>query len=116
MTAQDAILTLSEVREYGPPLHDIMDAVSKALKIGKLDMMSTHRAYHIAEARHIFHWFARNYTARSYPEIGRFCRRDHATIIHGVKKVEASKARLWPKLAAVAQELGVELPAMKEAA
>jgi chromosomal replication initiation ATPase DnaA len=111
-----SILTLTEVREYGPPLDVIMNAVSRALRIGRLDMMSHHRAYHIAEARQIFQWFARTYTARSFPEIGRFCKRDHCTVMHGYRKIERTKAAVWPKLAAVAKELNVELPALKEAA
>ena len=116
MKAADWILTLEDDEQSGLTLAEIMAAVSKVTRVGKLDMMSTHRAAHIAEARQISQWFARTYTSRSYPEIGRFCKRDHATVVHGFRKIDARKSDLRPKLDAVAKELGVEIERMREAA
>lgn len=107
MMATASILTLKDVEQRAITLGEIMAAVSRALRIGTLDMVSTRRAYDIAEARQIFQWFARTYTGRSYPEIGRFCKRDHATVMHGFRKIEARKEALAPKLKAVARELGI---------
>jgi chromosomal replication initiation ATPase DnaA len=115
MRATDSILTLTPVREYGPALSEVLDAVSRALRIGKLDLVSMHRARHLTEARQIFYWIARKHTARTYPEIGRFIRRDHATIIHGVQKIDAALDYFWPRIERVAAELGIDLYS-KEAA
>lgn len=107
--ATAAILTLQDASAFGYPMETIIEAVGRVLRVGRRDLISPHRAAHITEARHIFYWFARVYTARSYPEIGRFINRDHATVMYGVQKIEANKLKLWPKLKAVAQQLGVDL-------
>ncbi len=109
MRATASILTLEDAKAFGHSLDQILTGVCKALKVGKLDMYSPHRAAHLVEARHIFYWCARYFTARSYPEIGRFIKRDHATVMYGVRKIDAAKMNLWPKLKAVAVELDVDL-------
>lgn len=115
MRAAESILTLREVREYGPALTEVLDAVSKTLRVGKLDLISPHRAMHLTEARQIFYWLARKYTPKSYPEIGRFMRRDHATVMHGVNKIDGNLAYFWPRIVRVADTLGIDL-SMREAA
>lgn len=109
MRATAYILTLQDARAFGHSMEAILEAVEKSLKVGRLDMLSFHRARHLVEARHIFYWFARYYTARSYPEIGRFIKRDHCTVMHGVRKVDANKLSLMPKLRTVARTLGIDL-------
>lgn len=103
------ILTLQDARGMGHSLEQILEAVSKSLKVGRLDLFSHHRLPHLVEARQMFYWFARVYTARSYPEIGRFLKRDHCTVMHGVRKIENRKAAFWPKIRTIANELGVDL-------
>lgn len=72
-----------------PTLRSVMEVVSRVYKIGILDILSPRRAAHICEARQAFYWLCRNQTARSYPEIGLFCnKRDHSTIIMGIRKIE----------------------------
>lgn len=107
--AEKYILTLQDASAFGYPLEAIMEAVCRSLKVGRRDVMSLHRLPHIVEARHIFCWFARYYTARSYPVIGNFVDRDHATVMYGVRKVQNNLVSLMPKLRIVAKELGVEL-------
>ena len=103
------ILTLQDMGSFGLPMELIIGGVCKALNVGRRDLHSPHRAKHLSEARHIFYWFARMYTARSYPEIGRFIKRDHATVMYGVKKIDSDFLRYMPTLRLVASELGVNL-------
>jgi hypothetical protein len=96
--------------DRAPTLKEILDAVSAVLRIGRLDLMSLRRAQHISQGRQIFYWFARYYTARSYPEIGLFCgKRDHSTVIHGVRKIDREFDGLRLKMEAIAARIGVDL-------
>ena len=52
----------------------------------------------LVRVRHIAYYVARHCTGHSMPKIGRVCRRDHATVMHGVKKVEANKDHFEPEL------------------
>ena len=106
MSATSAILTLKDATAFGHSMEQVLQAVIKTTRIGRLDIMSAHRAANIMEARHIFYWCARYFTARSYPEIGRFINRDHCTIMHGVRKLDRNLSRVWPKIKAIAAELG----------
>jgi chromosomal replication initiation ATPase DnaA len=106
MRATAAILTLKDATAFGHSMEQILQAVTKTTRIGRLDIMSAHRAANIMEARHIFYWCARYFTARSYHEIGRFNKRDHCTIMHGVRMLDRDLSRVWPKIKAIAAELG----------
>ena len=109
MTLAVSILTLKEARTMPPSLNEIAETVCRVMKVGRLDFNSLRRAPHIIEARHVFYWFARNFTARSYPQIGMFCDRDHSTIVHGVRRVDAKLDALWPRLVEVAERLNLDL-------
>lgn len=57
-------------------------------------LLSQRRSRHLAHARQAAMWLARQATQRSYAEIGRlFGNRDHTTVIHGIRAVEARMAR-----------------------
>lgn len=107
--AGECILTLQDAEAFVCPLDAVMAAVGKVMQVTRRDLVSPRRFKHLAEARHIFYWFARYYTARSYPEIGRFIKRDHCTVMHGVRKIDANKLSLMPKLRRVADALGLDL-------
>ena len=54
------------------------------------EMISARRAASIIGPRHAAMWLAKKYTLRSMPIIGRaFGGRDHTTVLHAVRKVEA---------------------------
>lgn len=54
------------------------------------EMFSARRARNIARPRQIAMYLAKNLTSLSYPEIGRqFGGRDHTTVMHAVKTIEA---------------------------
>ena len=106
----DEIAAGAVVVNGAPTLKEILSTVGAVLKIGKLDLISPRRAPNICQARHIFFWFARHYTARSYPEIGMFCgNRDHSTVMHGIKKIDRDFESLRFKIEAIAARLGVDL-------
>lgn len=77
-----------------PTLRSILNVVSSVYMVGVLDILSPRRASNVCEARQAFYWLCRNQTARSYPEIGLFCnKRDHSTIMHGIKKISRDYAK-----------------------
>lgn len=72
-----------------PTIRDCLAAVSNEFGIGVLDLVSERRMISLARPRQVAYWLARMATPKSLPEIGRqIGRRDHATIIHGIRVVE----------------------------
>ena len=61
-----------------------------AMQIPAEKMLSvSERDHHVARARQVAMYLAKQLTARSLPEIGRkFGGRDHTTVMHAVKKVD----------------------------
>ena len=54
-----------------------------------LDLIkSDRRMPELVEARHVFYWLLYRSTDLSYPVIGKRMKRDHSTVIHGVKRIE----------------------------
>lgn len=63
---------------------------SRRLGVSEIDIQSARRTKRIALARHVAMYVARTLTTASYPEIGRrIGRRDHTTVIHGVRRIGA---------------------------
>ena len=53
-------------------------------------MLSPRRSRSLASPRQIAMYLAKQHTTNSLPDIGRkFSNRDHTTVIHAVKKIEA---------------------------
>lgn len=71
-------------------IDDIQRAVCAHYKIDRLEMASKRRAREVARPRQVAMYLAKTLTPRSYPEIGRkFGGRDHSTVIHAIKTIEA---------------------------
>ncbi|WP_456718255.1 MULTISPECIES: chromosomal replication initiator protein DnaA [unclassified Bradyrhizobium] len=71
-------------------IEDIQKVVSRFYKISKDDMISARRTSNVVRPRQIAIYLAKSLTLRSLPEIGRrFGGRDHTTILHAVRKIEA---------------------------
>ncbi len=71
----------------------IQKAVAEHFGLTQADLMSERRARAVARPRQIAMWITKQITTRSLPDIGRrFGGRDHTTVIHAVRRIEALKA------------------------
>lgn len=72
-----------------PIISEIQIAVCEYYGLSRMDMKSEKKAIIIARPRQVAMYLIRKMTPRTYPEIGRkFGDRDHATVIHGVRRIE----------------------------
>lgn len=70
----------------------IQKAVAEHYGLQPGDMTSERRARAVARPRQVAMWIAKQITTRSLPDIGRrFGGRDHTTVIHAVRRIEALK-------------------------
>lgn len=71
-------------------IEDIQRAVCAHYRLDKSEMASQRRTRAIARPRQVAMYLAKELTPRSFPEIGRrFGGRDHSTVIHAVRTIEA---------------------------
>jgi chromosomal replication initiator protein len=91
-------------------IRSIQEAVAEHYGISRLDLISNRRSRHIAQPRQLAMYLCRELTPHSYPSIGKhFGKRDHTTIMHGVKVVEErleASARLGNDLCDLREALG----------
>lgn len=72
-------------------VHKIQDAAAKHFKVSRIEMLASRRTASIVRARHVAMYVSKTETLRSLPEIGRrFGGRDHTSVLHAVRKVEAN--------------------------
>ncbi len=70
----------------------IQKAVAEHYGLSQADMISERRARSVARPRQAAMWIAKQITTRSLPDIGRrFGGRDHTTVLHAVRRIEALK-------------------------
>ena len=86
--------TLHDLVRIGEPrsvkVEDIQQAVCKHYSVTKADLLSACRARTLVRPRQVAMYIAKVVTGRSLPEIGRrFGNRDHTTVLHAVRKIEA---------------------------
>jgi len=74
-------------------MRHILKRVSEASGIPIRDLRGMYRDKRICLYREIFYYLARSLAARTYPEIGRFIRRDHTSVMSGAKKIAALRLR-----------------------
>jgi len=93
-------LTLEETQAFlGPHLRggekrvtvdDIQKATSDHFGLKQADLISERRTRSVARPRQAAMWLAKQLTTRSLPDIGRrFGGRDHTTVLHAVRRIEA---------------------------
>jgi chromosomal replication initiator protein len=71
----------------------IQKAVAEHYQLKQADLISERRARVVARPRQVAMWLAKQITTRSLPDIGRrFGGRDHTTVLHAVRRIEALKA------------------------
>ena len=68
-------------------LTELLDEVCRRRAVTRHEVCSRSRTKAVASARHELWWRLRNHpeASFSFKEIGRIFRRDHATVIHGVR-------------------------------
>jgi len=111
LTGQPVTLEVAElaVRDLVRPqepkrikIEDIQRMVARHFNVNRSDMLSSRRTANVVRPRQIAMYLAKTLTLRSLPEIGRrFGGRDHTTVLHAVRKIEA----LADKDQALAEEL-----------
>jgi chromosomal replication initiator protein len=89
--AEKAIQDL--IRPHEPKkvkIEDIQKLVASHYNVTKADILSARRTANVVRPRQIAMFLAKTLTPRSLPEIGRrFGGRDHTTVLHAVRKIEA---------------------------
>jgi chromosomal replication initiator protein len=97
-------LTLEETQSFlGPHLRgggekrvtvdDIQKATAEHFGLKQADLISERRTRSVARPRQAAMWLAKQLTTRSLPDIGRrFGGRDHTTVLHAVRRIEALRA------------------------
>ena len=71
---------------------NIQSLVCKFFKISKSEMLSSRRSRYLVRPRQTAIYLTKILTSKSLPEIGRdFSNRDHTTVIHSIKTIEALK-------------------------
>jgi chromosomal replication initiator protein len=82
---------------------EILKLVSECTRIRPEDIRGPRRERGYAEARQVCMWLVRKWCPdASLPQIGRWMgRRDHSTVVHGVRKIEENKDRFADVIAYV---------------
>jgi chromosomal replication initiator protein len=93
-------------------IEDIQRAVAQHYHVARNDILSERRTSSVVRPRQVAMYLAKTMTPRSLPEIGRrFGGKDHTTVLHAVRKMEAlvkTDQELAATIAAIRQELGEE--------
>jgi chromosomal replication initiator protein len=71
-------------------IEDIQKLVATHFNVSRADILSSRRTANVVRPRQIAMYLSKTMTLRSLPEIGRrFGGRDHTTVLHAVRKIEA---------------------------
>lgn len=65
----------------------ISKAVCNYFQISEKELFEFSRKKESPLRRHLFFYFCREFTKESFPKIGKYANRDHATVIHSVNKI-----------------------------
>lgn len=86
--AREALKDIIALNRAPVSIESIQKTVSDFYKIKVGDMYSKRRPAHIARARQIAMYLAKELTQKSFPEIGEaFGGRDHTTVMHAVRRI-----------------------------
>jgi chromosomal replication initiator protein len=90
-SAEIAIRDLVRTREpKRVKIEDIQKLVASHYNVSRSDILSSRRTANVVRPRQIAMYLSKVLTLRSLPEIGRrFGGRDHTTVLHAVRKIEA---------------------------
>ena len=91
--AQAILRTNLACNERRVTVDQIQKTVAEHYQLKQADLISERRARVVARPRQVAMWLAKQITTRSLPDIGRrFGGRDHTTVLHAVRRIEALKA------------------------
>jgi chromosomal replication initiator protein len=68
---------------------DIVGLVSRGFNLAPEDILGTRRKPDFVLARQVAMYLCRRKLGLSYPELGKAFGRDHSTVIHAIKKIQA---------------------------
>ena len=72
-------------------IEDIQKLVATHYNVSRADILSSRRSAGVVKPRQVAMYLSKILTLRSLPEIGRrFGGRDHTTVLHAVRKIEAA--------------------------
>lgn len=75
-------------------IEDIQRICARHYNVSRSDILSSRRTANVVRPRQVAMYLAKTMTLRSLPEIGRrFGGRDHTTVLHAVRKIEALVGR-----------------------
>ncbi len=90
---RETLADLLRAHEKKVTIEDIQRRVADYYQIKFADLLSARRAREVARPRQVAMYLAKRLTPRSLPEIGRrFGNRDHTTVMHAVKRIDALRA------------------------
>ena len=91
--ARATLADLLRAHERKLSIDDIQRKVAEHYRLKMSDLLCARRAREVARPRQVAMYLAKKLTPRSLPEIGRrFGGRDHTTVMHAVKRIEALRA------------------------
>ena len=89
-TVSEVLADLLRAAERRVTIDDIQKKVAEHYRVKMADLLSDRRTRDIVRPRQIAMYLSKQLTSKSLPDIGRnFGDRDHTTVLHAVKKVEA---------------------------
>lgn len=78
-------------RRRHPRIEEVCAAVGRYFGIGRTELLTHRRTQHLVYVRHVAMYLCHVMTLRSYPYIAeKMDGRDHTTVIHGVRKIQAA--------------------------
>lgn len=96
---------MKDRQEWKGPIRRIQDAVCREFEVKHIALISDRRHYDIIPARHICFFLCRELTTASLPTIGvMFGRRDHTTVMNGIKNAKRLMAE-QPHLKVIADDI-----------
>lgn len=69
-----------------PTMATIVGEVCAKHRVTKIDVMSRRRVARVTRARHEIMYRCRHETTHSLPSIGRYLKRDHTSVLHGIRR------------------------------
>lgn len=104
---ENALWTIKTLKAgEAPTLRHILIAVEEATCTHLDEIVSPCRKRPVCRARQMYYWLARRLTKQTTTTIGRICAgRDHATVLHGIGRVNGRRDLFEPELSRLLEAL-----------